>query len=261
MPVAEDVLQYLVGRLAAIPASTERHRFVATRYAHIYLPDLVFPFWRSHSGVHTYQDLTEEQFTVFYDAAWELARIGVIRPGRLAPRGMEMAMDFGDLWSITEVGFKWLADAAKRPFIDTSGIAEILAGFAGRFGPGYAQRAVEAVKSYRTVNYLAACSMVGAAAESILLALAIAKSGDEAKVMADYHTSRGRSRVTGALLGNVGNSTRRQFEAAMHVLGYWRDDASHGAYTTITEVEAHAALSELLRLAQFSSDHWDELTA
>jgi len=42
-------------------------------------------------------------------------------------------------------------------------------------------------------------------------------------------------------------------------LYYWRDDASHGAQTTIQEVEAYAAIGELLRLAQFTSDHWDDL--
>ncbi|SRR6266566_2040670 len=103
--------------------------------------------------------------------------------------------------------------------------------------------------------------MVGAAAESILLAVAIAKSGDEAKMLKKYQNSGGRSRVTTYVVGQSTPSVARQFEAALHVLHYWRDDASHGVHTTISEVEAQAALSELIRLAQFASDHWADLTA
>jgi hypothetical protein len=42
---------------------------------------------------------------------------------------------------------------------------------------------------------------------------------------------------------------------------HWRDDAAHGMATTISEVEAYASLIQLLRLAQFCSDQWDDLTA
>ena len=167
--------------------------------------------------------------------------------------------DFGELWSITEYGFRWLADASKRSYLDMSRLSEIFASFTGRFGPGFAQRAVEAVRTYRTGNYLSACAMVGAAAESILLAVAIAKKGNEADVLKMY--SGGRNRVTTYVTGKSTPSIGRQFQAALHILHFWRDDASHGVHTTISEVEAHAALSELIRLAQFASDNWDDLTA
>ena len=103
--------------------------------------------------------------------------------------------------------------------------------------------------------------MAGAAAESILLAGAIAKSKNEDKILKMYESSGGRGRVTTFLTGQATSSVQRQFESALHILHYWRDDASHGQQTTITEVEAHSAISELLRLAQFSSDRWCELTA
>jgi hypothetical protein len=58
----------------------------------------------------------------------------------------------------------------------------VLQPFIGRFGDGFAQRAAEASRCHRTTNYLACCVMAGAAAESILLAVAIAKmAGDEGK--------------------------------------------------------------------------------
>jgi len=43
--------------------------------------------------------------------------------------------------------------------------------------------------TYRTSNYLASCVMSGAAAESILLAVAIAKVKSEQKVLAEYKSS------------------------------------------------------------------------
>jgi hypothetical protein len=194
MPLrTEETCDFLVAHLATIPADIARYNLARTRYAHMYLPDLVSRFWRARGSTG---DLTDEHFRPFYDAVWELARIGVIRPGRVAPKAQETATDFGDHWSITEFGFQWLADASKRPYLDMSQLSEIFVSFTDRFGPGFVQRAVEAVRTYRTGNYLSACAMVGAAAESILLAVAIAKKGNEAEVLKMYQNSSGRSRVT-----------------------------------------------------------------
>jgi hypothetical protein len=103
--------------------------------------------------------------------------------------------------------------------------------------------------------------MSGAAAESILLALAVAKVGDERKVLAEYKTGSGRGRIKARILQGVGVGLTKQFEAAAQVLHYWRDDAAHGTKTTIDEIEAHASLTQLLRLAQIASDHRAELTS
>jgi hypothetical protein len=258
---SEQAFEFLIELLAQIPPNIGRHSLAALRYAHLYMPDVVPRFWQTRiSGAPTV-DLSDDQYAVFYDAAWELARIGVLRPGRVAPRGMEQATDFGDHWSITKYGFEWLARATARPFLDMSRMSEVLSGFVPAFGPGFGQRAVEAVRTYRNANYLAACSMAGAAAESILLAVAIAKSGDEAKVLKTYDAAGGRARVTTQVTGQATNAVQRQFAAALHILHYWRDDAAHGQQTTISEVEAYSAISELLRLAQFASDRWAELTS
>lgn len=256
---AEEAFEFLVKELARIPPNISRHALAATRYAHLYLPPVVEQFWRNRAPMGA-ADLTDDQFIIFYDALWELARIGVLRPGRVAPRNQETANDFGDHWTITKVGFEWLASASQRPFLDMSRMSEVLTGFAPRFGPGYGQRAVEAVRTYRTANYLSSCTMAGAAAESILLAAAIAKNGNEGKILEMYEAAGGRARVTKYLTGQATNAVQRQFEAALQILNYWRDDASHGQQTTIAEVQAYAAISELLRVAQFTSDHWDGLT-
>jgi hypothetical protein len=94
-----------------------------------------------------------------------------------------------------------LAQASKRPFLDMSRMSEVLPGFVLHFGHGFGQRAVGAVRTYRTANYLAACSMAGAAAESILLAAAIAKSKNEGKILKMYESAGGRARVTTFLTG------------------------------------------------------------
>jgi hypothetical protein len=256
---SEQAFEFLIQNLSQIPSNISRQSLAALRYAHLYLPDVVSRFWQTRAS-GAISDLSDEHYTVFYDAAWELGRIGVLRPGRVAPRNMETANDFGDHWSITKFGFEWLAKAPSRPFLDMSRMSQVLAEFVPKFGAGFGQRAVEAVQTYRTANYLASCSMAGAAAESMLLAAAIAKSGDEAKTLKMYESAGGRARVTTYLTGQATSSVQRQFVAALHILHYWRDDAAHGQQTTISEVEAYSAISELLRLAQFVSDNWDDLT-
>jgi hypothetical protein len=186
--------------------------------------------------------------------------MGVLRPGKVAPNGSDMNAAFsGDGYATTAFGWEWLRNNGKRPPSDPSRIVELLGTF-DHFGAGYVQRAVEAARCYQSGNYLAACVMTGAAAESILLAIAVAKSGEESKILSEYATSSGRGRITKRIVGNVPEAVAKQFQTAMQVLHYWRDDASHGMETTISELEAHASISQLLRLAQFSSDHWQELT-
>ena len=137
---------------------------------------------------------------------------------------------------------------------------EMLQALGSKFGAGYAQRVAEAVNTYRAQNYLSTCTMAGAAAHSRLLATAIAKTRDEARVLKTYNGRSGRLEVKRLVTANLSSSLGDQFKAALNVLHYWRDDAGHGTATTISEIEAHAALTQLLRLAHFTSDHWDVLT-
>jgi hypothetical protein len=236
---------------------------VGPRDADLWLPDFIWTYWAPRVDRQQYNDinsLEEDKVIVFYDAAWELCRIGVLRPGEFAPRGTSMAKAFGDGYVLTAFGREWLKGASERPIIDPGRLAQVLQTFSKQFGEGYSQRATEAVKTYRTANYLAACVMAGAGAESILLALAISKRKDEAKVLAEYNSAGGRRRVTKGLTQGVSATIAAQLETALGVLHYWRDDASHGTLTPISEIEAHASLTQLLRLAQFASHHWHILT-
>lgn len=226
----------------------------------VWIAAVVQNYW-ARAGIG-FSELTSSHVLPFYDAAWELCRIGVLRPGQNAPMGQGQGAVFsGDGYSITDFGHAWLSNPERRTSGDPSRMSELFASFVEGYGPGFEQRANEAIRCHRTSNYLAACVMAGAAAESILLAVAITKVGDEAKVLKDYASAGGRARVTKLVVSGLKGPTARTFEAGLHVLHYWRDDAAHGMATTITEVEAYASLTQLLRLAQFCSDNWAELTA
>jgi hypothetical protein len=261
----DDALDVLIKYLAAVPESQGKTARAGQSQSHggdLWIPHVVQGYWQSRPERVAAEELEDQHFQPFYDAAWELCRIGVVRPGEIAPRGWvtDAGLFSGDTFSITKFGRAWLRDASRRPIADPSRLSEVLQGFADRFGGGYAQRATEAVRTYRTGNYLAACVMVGAAAESILLALATAKIGDEAKVLVEYNTTGGRRRLTKRVCGNVSTALATQLEACLQPLGRRHDGAGHATMTTVSEVEAHISLTDLLRFAQLVHDHWAELT-
>lgn len=102
--------------------------------------------------------------------------------------------------------------------------------------------------------------MCGAAAESIMLAVAIAKTGDEAAVLKTYLAPQGRKRTIDRIIHGARPGIADPFKAATDLLSYWRDEAAHGTVSEISEIEAHTALGRLVRFAQFASNNWSELT-
>jgi hypothetical protein len=199
----------------------------------------------------------------FSAAGWELCRRGILRPGVQNVESQSPLSAVPDRgYSITPAGKRWLAAADPLLYVptDPSRLAQILAGFSPKFGPGFGQRAEEAVRCYNALAYLACCAMCGAAAESILLAVAIDRRGDADPVLRDYRASGGRARVEKNLLGQVGEPTSSRFRTFMDLLNYWRDDSSHGTFSTIADLEAFDALSRLMRFARFATDQWVVLT-
>jgi hypothetical protein len=200
---------------------------------------------------------------LFFNAAWELARRGIIRPG--IREMYQQATDEGSAgagFSVTPFGLKWLSEDTQDIWVSTEPdrFAEMIAPFRARFGDGFHARAQEAVRCYGAHAYLACCAMCGAAAESILLATAVARTGDEAKVLATYATAQGRSRVENLVVGQSAEGLRREFLAFTSLLKYWRDAAAHGRSKSISENEAYTSLALLLRYASFVSDRWDNLS-
>ena len=262
----DDAYEVLIKYLVAVPetkGSRTRAGQSQSQGGDLWIPHVVQGYWQSGPEKIAAEDLQDHHFQPFYDAAWDLCRIGVIRPGEFAPRGWatDAGLYSGDTFSITRFGRAWLKDASQRPIADPGRLSEVLQGFADRFGGGFAQRATEAVRTFRTGNYLAACVMSGTAAESILLAVATAKIGDEAKVLVEYNTTGGRRRLTKRICINVSPPIAAQLEAALQAVRYWHDGTGHATMTPVSEVEAHISLTDLLRLAQFAHDHWAELAA
>jgi hypothetical protein len=264
----DDAIDFIVRHLGhkfqLIPGSPEASIQCAAHYD-VEVRFVAAAYWsKQGKGVlNMTQQESAPYLRPFFDAAWCLCQIGVLRPGQNAPGsiGMRGPGFDGDGYALTAFGREWIASAGNRPPSDPSRFSEIMGRFAAKFGPGFLQRATEASSCYRSANYLACCAMAGSAAESILLALADAKIGDPEKVLKQYRASGGRREITKRILSNTTKALVDQFTAASHILHFWRDETAHGTHTTISEVEAHMSLGQLLRFAQLCADNWAALTA
>ena len=199
-------------------------------------------------------------------AAWDLCRRGVIRPGVMG-LGLQSTPEgaAGAGYSLTPYGEKWIRespDAHKYDFIPTEvgRHGERIQQWAARFGEGFKQRANDAIKCYQAQAFFAACAMCGAAAESILLAIAVAKAGDASGVLEQYLSSGGRRRTLDLVVQGLDAQWRRQMDHFMFLLSYWRDASSHGAATNITEEESFTSWALLIQFAHVSFDNWVLLT-
>ena len=192
----------------------------------------------------------------FFDAAWELCRRGVLRPG-VPNSGNADNKGF----SVTNLGRSWIASGALAPIVlDMRRLSELFASLSNRLGLGFLQRANEAALCHSFGANLAACAMCGAAVESIVLAIAIAKTGDEGAVLKTYLAHQGRKRTIDSIIHGARAGIADAFKAATDLLSYWRDEAAHGTASEISEIEAHTALARLMRFAQFACDNWTALT-
>jgi hypothetical protein len=168
----------------------------------------------------------------------------------------------GGGFNLTSYGRAWLIDTSGFECVPSEygRFAAMPAGHSQRFGHGYHSRAQEAARCYQAHAYYACCTMCGAAAESITLALAIAKSGDEERVLRDYNTMGGRGKVERLLTSQIRDHLKHSLTIYMDLLRYWRDSAAHGLSVDVGEEEAFTSLMLLLRLAQFGDSNWGDLT-
>lgn len=216
----------------------------------------------------TYQMNTKDGSAPFYAAAWNLCLRGVLSPGPVHPNPYDPGKLPGGIvvgggFNLTSYGRKWVTDVTGFECVpaEYGRFAQMLAAHASRFGDGYHSRSQEAARCYQAHAYYACCAMCGAAAESILIALAIAKRGDETYVIREYNTANGRGKLERMLTGQRSEHVRQNFTTYMDLIKYWRDSAAHGAGLAIGEDEAFTSLMLLLRLAQFADGRWDELTS
>ena len=230
----------------------------------IFIPILIRVYIKNQNNMpnHKLDAKVKELCPIFFAAGWELCRRGVIRPGvneygaQATPEG-----NAGSGFSITPFGRKWLEEIDSDNYVPTEPgrFAEMLSLFRDRFGAGFYERAQEAVRCYGAHTYLACCAMCGAAAESIMLATAIAKQ-DEGVVLKVYTSANGRSKIENIVIGKTNEYLRKEYLGYTCLLKYWRDESAHGKYSGIGDNEAFTSLALLLRFAKFVDDNWDELT-
>lgn len=195
---------------------------------------------------------------VFFDAAWELCRRGIVRPG--VRRANDQAVPEGG-YSLTGPGRAAIAemDATGILLAQPGSLAATLAAYRDRFGEGFHQRALEAIKCRNAEAWLGCCAMVGAAAESVLLAIAIAKIGNEAEILTTYRQARGRQKVLNLIVGRANAQRQGTLTTFAAIVSLWRDDAAHGQASPLSTANADEALRQLLHMCQWIDREWAEL--
>ena len=175
----EEAVKYLVSALR----KQRPHNTGYSDYGYdLFVPHVIREYVTTEEGLREHVDggkqhrRMTELSPLFLAAAWELCRRGIIRPG-VKVLGAQSTDEgaAGNGFSVTPFGRKWLEEADKDTFVpsEPERFGQLLAPFRDRFGPGFNERAQQAVRCYGAHAYLACCAMCGAAAESILLALAI----------------------------------------------------------------------------------------
>ena len=158
-PTTEDALKYIVEYLRNPPQSSY------AKYGYgVYLPNIVRAFAPQLSEGSPQQAALSRPFL---DAAWELCRRGIIRPG-VTEFHKQATQDgsAGSGFSVTPFGRQWIdEDADTYVPTEPERAGALLAQYAQRFGEGFQQRSQEAVRCYGAHAYLACCAMCGAAAE------------------------------------------------------------------------------------------------
>ena len=142
-------------------------------------------------------------------------------------------------------------DIASLLIFQPGALAATLGGYRTRFGEGFYQRAIEAIKCRNAEAWLACCAMVGAAAESILLALAIAKTRDEEQVLRAYSQTGGRRKVLNMVVGQAETARRNTLTTFAGIISLWRDEAAHGKASPLGTANADEALRQLLHMCQW----------
>jgi hypothetical protein len=218
-------------------------------------------FRPANPGMYQY-DPFQPNATPFYSAAWRLCMRGVLAqaPAVIQPNYGGMS---GTDFIITEYGAKWLSGLSDYDCAPTEygRFSQLLSNHSQRLGKGYHARSQEAVSCYRAQTYLACCAMCGAAAESITLALAISKKGDEEAILKEYGSSGGRGRIERFLLANQDAHITKNLPNYTSLLNDWRDVAAHGDAPIVGEEEAFTALMLLLRFARFAEERWSDITS
>lgn len=198
---------------------------------------------------------------LFIEAAWDLAILGVLRPA-----GVRKIPDLGPFdatkYFVTTTGRGWIEEGEEDAFVPIGAdtFIALLEPF-DEFGEGFIERAREAAKCWKVKAFLACCVMCGAAAEAVLLAVAIARDRDEKKILQIYNSKGGRKKVEDLVTGQIRKELRASLAPLFELVKYWRDEAGHGGSSQIAQAEARTALQTLYLYAKLTHRNWSELVA
>jgi hypothetical protein len=203
--------------------------------------------------------LKEEIAQVFLDAAWDLALLGVLRPGGSSWPVWDK-FD-GTRYAVSEFGHRWASEGTEDAFVPVGSetYVELLRPYT-EFGAPFFERAREAARCWKVKAFLACCSMCGAAAESILVAAAIAKKGDSPSVLSTYNSKGGRRKLELLLSGQVRADVKEVLAPLFGLVKLWRDEASHGGPSGIGQAAARTSLQALFLYARHVHHNWSEIT-
>lgn len=232
----------------------------------IYIRNVIRSYYLHELGKqdakHSFTKEMEQDSKCFLDAAWELSRRGILRPGvhTIGKQATDEGSG-GSGYSITPFGRSWLSESTNDDFVSTEPerFGQMLGPYKKRYGSAFYERAQEAVRCYGAHAYLACCAMCGAAAESVLLAAAIKKSNEET-VLKEYNRAGGRTKIENMLIGKAKEPLQREFRGFAVLIKYWRDAAAHGKAVDISDNEAYTSLALLLRFVMYVDENWSVLT-
>lgn len=213
-----------------------------------------FPYGASRDQVE------RSLYPTLAEAAWELCKRGILRPG-IATLGGQ-GLDIGHGYSVTIAGREWLSSGASEDFLlmQPGSLATSLRKHADLFGRGFEQRVHEALVCRDVQAWLSCCAMAGAAAEAILIALALKIVGDEKKVFSIYNSRSGRHELLKVVRRSWKEHDAQQLNTMMKIVAYWRDDAAHGGFIDVSQATAEEALRQLLHLSLWVGRDWARLT-
>ena len=100
--------------------------------------------------------------------------------------------------------------------------------------------------------------MVGAAAESIVMALGVARLGEQTAERI-YYGKNGRKLLEDAVLDGVSTWLARDVRGHTSLIALWRDRSAHANESEVTEGEAYMSLLGLLKFANLVSESWSKL--
>lgn len=220
----------------------------------IYLPSLAMKFLEQYPQL-TMPDERKKIFkkhsSLFYSAAWDLCRRGVLRPG-VTEFEHQATSDgaAGNGYSITYFGKQWLSEKDNEDFVPTEpeAFGKYIGQFKEVFGSAFHECAQQAIRCYNSHSYLACCTMCGAAAEAMVLKAASLKEGNEENVVKMYSGKEGRKKLEKFLFSD--QKAHREPIALYHsLLNYWKSETPN-TKSEVSSIEAFTTLSMLLRLAQ-----------